>query len=193
MSLRAHDEVLRDWESATLNVGTLDILHHAAEHILESYKRYEVVGKTFDIPPWVIGAIHYREASFDFTTWLANGDPLLRHGKPASTVHVPIGLGPASSWENAAEISLVKMKWHAGMAWDLVSALQRLESYNGMGYYHRGMPSPYIWAGTNHYHTGLFTSDGHFDMVARDKRVGCAAIALELKNRGIEINLIKQV
>lgn len=191
--MRNPKDVWLAWYSAILNPLTANILSDAVQHILKGYTRYENVGKMFGIPAWAIGAIHYRESSFDFTTWLANGDPLMRYGKPAITIHVPTGLGPAFSWENGAELSLAHMKWHAGMNWDLVSALQHLEAYNGMGYFNHNMVSPYIWAGTNHYHNGMFTSDGHFDVAARDKRVGCAAIALGMKMHGIDLKEIPKV
>ncbi len=191
--MRTALEAWKSWETVTLNPLTANLLSNAVQHILDSYKRYENVGHMLGIPAWVVGAIHYREASFDFTSWLANGDPLLRHGKPALTTHVPRGLGPASSWENAAEITFIHLKWHAGMAWDLASALVHLEAYNGMGYYNRGIESPYVWAGTNHYHTGLFNRDGHFDLTLRDKRIGCAAIGLGLKIHGIDLEEIPKV
>lgn len=191
--MRTPLEVWKDWSTVSLNPNTANILSDAVKHILDSYKRYENVGKIMGIPAWAIGAIHYREASFDFTTWLANGDPLLRGGKPVLTTHVPRGLGPAFSWENGAEITLTNIKWHTGMKWDIVSALQHLEAYNGMGYFNHGIRSPYIWAGTNHYQAGMFTSDGHFDTGARDRRVGCAAIALGMKIHGVDLKEIPQV
>lgn len=186
--MRSPIDVWKDWESATLDSNKVQDLTNATKHILAAYSRYDDVGKMFGIPAWVIGAIHYREASFNFTTWLANGDPLMRHGLPAATIHVPKGLGPAPNWEEASMLSLKQMKWHIGMNWDLVSALIHLEEYNGLGYFHHGVPSPYIWSGTSHYFSGKYTSDGHYDPSVHDKQLGCAAIAKALKAQGMDLN-----
>ena len=60
--------------------------------------------------------------------------------------------------------------------WSIGGALTLLEQYNGLGYANRGMPSPYIWASTNQYSHGKYTSDGHFDPHAVDRQIGCAAL-----------------
>lgn len=189
--MRSLKEIWKDWQSLVLNPWDDVEISNTVARVRVNLPRYKEVADMFNMPAWVIGAIHYRESDFDFTTWLANGDPLMRHGKPAVTVHVPKGLGPAFSWENAAELSLVQEKWHSGMSWDLVSALQHLEAYNGWGYYRHGVVSPYIWSGTNHYGTGKYSSDGHYDPGLRDKQLGCAAIALGLKHSGLDLHETK--
>lgn len=185
--MRSSVSVWLDWETCIVHPVRAKELLAAVTHILNDKKRYEAVGSLFGIPFWVIGAIHYRESSFDFTTWLANGDPLYRNGRPAPTNHVPIGLGPAINWESASILSLQHERWSAGMDWDLVSALMHLERYNGLGYYKHMIQSPYIWAGTNHYHSGKYSSDGRFDSSLADKQLGCAAIAQGLKAHGVDL------
>lgn len=180
-------DVWRDWGSCKINPKIGIQFSDAVNHIVTHISRYDAVGKIFDAPGWVIGAIHYRESDFDFDTWLANGDPLMRRGKPARTTHVPSGLGPASDWTDAASISLRHDGWHSGQMWDIARALIRLESYNGMGYYRHGVHSPYIWSGTNHYKMGKYSSDGVYDPNLVDKQLGCAALAIGLKMHGIDI------
>ncbi len=51
-----------------------------------------------------------------------------------------------------------------------------MEMYNGPGYAKRGLPSPYIWAGTNQYAKGKYIADGHFDPNAVDHQLGCAGL-----------------
>lgn len=171
------------WEKATLAPHASAELSDAISAIIANESRYLSVSKIIGVPTWVIGALHYRESSFDFKTWLANGDPLT--GK---TVHMPVGLGPASSWEEGAVISLKHEGWGPGMQWDLANALIHCRDYNGKGYDNRGIESPYIWASTNQYKSGLFTSDGHFDPNKVDHRLGVAAIAIGLKIHGYNLN-----
>jgi hypothetical protein len=51
-----------------------------------------------------------------------------------------------------------------------------LEQYNGLGYASRGLPSPYIWSGTNQYINGKYVADGVFNPDEIDRQLGCAAI-----------------
>ena len=46
------------------------------------------------------------------------------------------------------------------------------ERYNGFGYRASGYASPYVTAGTNLYHRGLYVADGAFDRRAVDQRLG---------------------
>jgi len=122
--------------------------------------------------PWdVVASCHYREAALDFNTCLHNGDPL-----PGPTTHVPKGRGPFNSWEEAAVDSFIDEKHNFPKVWDLDGKLAFCESYNGLGYKKRGLLSPYVWASTNKYRSGLYVADGKFDANKVDQRLGCAAI-----------------
>ncbi len=58
--------------------------------------------------------------------------------------------------------------------------LTNLERYNGLGYAARGLPSPYIWSGTEQYHAGKYVADGVFDPTEVDKQLGCAGLLLTM-------------
>ena len=58
--------------------------------------RYQAVAAKSGVPAQLVAAIHYREGSCNFGTYLHNGDPL---GK--KTVHVPAGI-LVNDWESAA-------------------------------------------------------------------------------------------
>jgi hypothetical protein len=46
-----------------------------------------------------------------------------------------------------------------------------------LGYANKGLPSPYIWSGTDQYEKGKYTSDGKYDPAeAVDEQLGCAGI-----------------
>ncbi len=168
--------------SAQIDATRLPEITKVVYVIMNNRERYRAVGEPFSVPWWVIGALHYRESSFDFNRWLANGDPLSQ-----PTTNTPKGLGPVKSWEEGARLSISAALWNKRMSWDLSSALTHLEAYNGLGYVYHNLCSPYVWAGTNLYTKGKFSADGKYDPELVDKQVGCAAIALILKAKGIEI------
>jgi len=142
--------------------------------IYAKIKSFENVYSKIKIaPPIVIGCIHYRESNFNFQTHLHNGDPLT-----ARTAHVPKGRPPYGeppfSWVESAMDALQLKK--IPDIWDIANTLYYLESYNGFGYRKRGIHSPYLWSGSNHYKKGKFVADGKFDKNAVDKQIGCAVI-----------------
>jgi hypothetical protein len=58
--------------------------------------------------------------------------------------------------------------------------LTMLERYNGLGYANKGIPSPYVWSGTDQYKSGKYVRDGVFDANAVDKQLGCAGLLLAM-------------
>jgi lysozyme family protein len=129
--------------------------------------------------PWpVIAVIHERECSQDWTRSLAQGDPWDR-----VSVHVPAGRGPFKSWEDAAVDALNDCAPYAGRNkdWSIGALLTKLEEYNGLGYAARGVPSPYVWAGTDQYRSGKYVRDGVYDPNVIDSQAGCAGLLMAMK------------
>ena len=153
-------------------------------HLCNVYRpRYEAFAKPLGIPWWFVAVLHCREADFNFHTHLHNGDPLT-----ARTVHVPKGRPvkgmPPFDWEFSAKDALAYEGFLGKNDWSsLPAVLDRLENFNGRGYAHKGLPTPYLWAGTSVQKLGKFTSDGHFDPAVMDSQPGCAGI---LKLLGIK-------
>lgn len=146
--------------------------------------RYQAVAAKTGVPAELIAAIHYRESSMDFGTYLHQGDKL---GKKA--VHVPKNIPIFYVWEDAA-VHALNMKKGLRDALSMnenttdESALTSYaEAYNGMGYSNRGMASPYAYAGTDQYSKGLYVADGKFSKYAKDRRLGVFALT-----RGIDAN-----
>jgi lysozyme family protein len=139
--------------------------------------RYEIVSAETSVPSCVIAVVHEREASQSWAANLAQGDPW-----NAVSVHVPKGQGPFASWEAAAVNALERSPPYAAhwADWSIGGALTLLESYNGLGYAQRGVPSPYLWAGTDQYASGKYVADGHYDPQAIDHQFGCAALLLHM-------------
>jgi lysozyme family protein len=128
--------------------------------------------------PWAFIAVaHERECSQDWAGSLAQGDPWNK-----ISIHVPAGRGPFKSWEEAAVDALVNCAPHAASNkdWSVGGTLTMLEQYNGLGYASRGVPSPYVWAGTDQYRSGKFVRDGVYDPSAVDGQLGCAGLLMAM-------------
>jgi lysozyme family protein len=142
--------------------------------------RYLAIARSAGMPDiaWVFIAVsHYRESSQDFSTNLGQGDPWNR-----VSIHVPAGRGPFKSFEDAAVDALVRCSPFAAKLkdWSIGGMLTNLERYNGIGYANKGIPSPYIWSGTDQYRSGKYVRDGVFDPNTVDKQLGCAGLILTM-------------
>jgi lysozyme family protein len=151
--------------------------------VMAHRSRYEAVASATSVPWWWIGCVHQREASGSFRAHLHNGDPLT-----ARTVHVPAGRpvagSPPFTWETSAADALT-MRGINGAAWTVADALAEAERYNGLGYQHRGLRSPYLWGGTILQQPGKYVADGHFDPTAWDNQIGVAALMSVLAGLGV--------
>lgn len=173
--------VLKLWQRAKMLPKATASHQHMANLAL-TYKKdfYDPVAKTTGIPWYVIAALDMREENFKHTGYLGNGDPLWK-----VTTHVPRGRGPFKTWFEGAIDALTLD--HMAMLppnshWDIVTALIKCEGYNGMGYATKGLPSPYVWAGTTVQVTGKYVADGHFDPNAWDTQPGCAGLFITLRD-----------
>jgi lysozyme family protein len=140
-------------------------------------ERYQAVSKRTGIPWPFIAVTHQRESSQDWSRSLAQGDPWNKR-----STHVPAGRGPFNSWEEAAYDALVNCAPHAARNkdWSIGGLLTLLERYNGVGYVNRGLPSPYLWSGTDQYSRGKYVADGVFDPNEVDKQLGCAGLIMAM-------------
>ncbi|MCK1387383.1 hypothetical protein [Bradyrhizobium sp. 21] len=156
-----------------------------ALRLYKAKPRYQAVERETGVPWPAIAVIHERESSQDWRASLAQGDPWNR-----VSVHVPAGRGPFVSWEAAAIDALVKcppfLARHKD--WSTAAALTALETYNGIGYAARAVPSPYLWSGTNQYRAGKYVRDGVYDPGKVDPQLGCAALMIALMELDPEIS-----
>jgi lysozyme family protein len=140
--------------------------------------RYLYVAGQTGVPWFFIAVAHERESSQNWNGSLAQGDPWNK-----KSVHVPAGRGPFASWEAAAIDALKACPPFAARNtdWSIGGLLTMLEQYNGLGYSIKGIPSPYIWSGTDQYTRGKYVADGKFDASAIDKQLGCAGLILAMQ------------
>lgn len=161
------------WDACKIPESMAPAFRSAASRITANKARYDKVSKLTGVPWWFIGVVHYRESNLNFNTYLGNGQALNK-----KTTIVPKGRGPFASWEDGAVDALVNCAPYAARNrdWSVGGSLAMLEQYNGLGYAGKGLPSPYIWSGTNQYTKGKYVSDGVFSATAVDKQLGCAGI-----------------
>lgn len=147
---------------------------------LQFKDRYMKVGQlacpTEPLPWYFVGLIHHMESGQNFDRHLHNGDPLT-----ARTIHVPIGRpikgNPPFLWDDSAIDALVNvMGYGTPRTWSIPETLDRLEGYNGFGYQHHDVYTPYLWSRTNHYTKGLYVSDGKYNPDAISQQLGVAPI-----------------
>ena len=155
------------------NAKVTDIYTTVSRRLIAGKDRYQAVANRTGVPWFIIAVIHQREASQNWNTQLGQGDPLNK-----VSVHVPRGRGPFKSWEDGAYDALVNCAPYAARwkDWSPGGAMTLLEQYNGLGYAGKGLPSPYVWAGTNQYQKGKYIADGQFDPNYVDKQPGCVAM-----------------
>lgn len=167
------------WRDAKFTRSTQ--INAQAAKIQDNRARYEGVAKKTGVPWDVIGLIHYRESSGDFAGVLHNGQKIIGTGK--KTTLVPKGRGPFATWEDAAVDALFNASPYAAKNtdWSIAGTLDVLERYNGLGYRNKGIPSPYLWAGTDQYEKGKYVKDGVFDPNHVDQQLGVAPILMKLR------------
>lgn len=173
------------WNDAKITRGPE--FANVAKRLVAAKMRYQVIQAQTGVPWFVVAVIHEREASQRWDTQLGQGDPLNR-----VSVHVPKGRGPFKTWEDGAVDALKNCapfaaKWRD---WTPGGTMTLLEEYNGLGYAARGLPSPYVWAGTDQYVRGKYVADGQFDPSAVDRQLGCAGLILAMRQLDPSINFI---
>ena len=142
-------------------------------HWEQNKTRYQQVAAQTDVPPKLIAALHWRESSGKFNTYLHQGDPL---GKPA--VNWPNNIPVFHKWEDAAIHALSMKKYNQqelSIQQDTTNLSQiatYAEAYNGLGYHNKGRQSPYVYAGASPYVSGKYVADSQYDSNHVDKQVG---------------------
>lgn len=167
--------LLELYNQATIKPEHLPELKKITAKILTNLPTYSYVADTVGLPNFIVGALHCREASFNWKTYLGNGDPL-----GEKTVHVPFNRGPFMSWSDGAidalglQVKLQKIEPNGN--WNVVTMLDFCERWNGLGPRKRGFKSGYIWSFTDQYTGGKYVKDGVWDPLAIDKQPGVAAM-----------------
>jgi lysozyme family protein len=134
---------------------------------------------------WFVAIVSEREYGGPphWNRQLGQGDPLaaVSHNDPA-------GRGPFldhpgdtighDAWTRCALDALIDCGPHAAKwtDWTAGGVMTILEEYNGLGYAARGVPSAYVWSGTDQYVSGKYVADHVYRASAVDVQEGCAPI-----------------
>lgn len=165
------DELLA---SIVINSSSMTELKSVCNIIKVNKGEYMAVQDVTGVPWDVVAACHYRESSLDFRGVLHNGEFIIGTGR--KTKLVPAGRGPFLNWKAAAIDAMLIEENKFPKVWNTAGKFDFCERYNGLGYRNKGVPSPYVYAGTNKYKSGLYVADGKYSSSKVDKRLGCAAI-----------------
>jgi lysozyme family protein len=175
LSRLLRQEYQQRFDSARVPAARQEIVAQSVKKILSNRARYERLTKSTTMPWYFLAIIHGLEADFRFDAHLHNGDPLT-----ARTVRVPAGRPaqgkPPFSWEESAMDAIAINRYDKWNDWSIAGMLVVWERYNGLGYRHYGVNSPYVWACTDLYAKGRFVADGKYDANAESRQ--CGAVAL---------------
>lgn len=161
------------WASLVIDPHVRSDVVRRARRILASRARYEPTSRAAGVPWFVIALIYDLEA---------DGDPrkLLTGARQDG----------GTDFDREAVAALrargVTGPWH-----DIPAVARALETWNGLDYRVRGIHSPYLWAGTNHYDAGLYVGDGVWSPKAIPARPGGMAVLramLDLDPSSIDID-----
>jgi len=145
---------------------------HTAARLLAHKDIYQLIEKKTGVPWTLIALTHLRESNNDFGTYLGNGQSLKRKTTIVPKRRGPF-LGPNAFVDGA--IDALKIDGLSSVRdWRLEKELYELEIVNGTGYDGRGLPSPYLWGGTNIQRAGKYTADHVFNAGVWDTQPGCA-------------------
>jgi len=164
-------EYAKQWNAMKVNPGRGAEFDRLATFAINNKARYQTIEQQTTVPWELVAVLHRRESDANFNTYLGNGEPLNR-----VTRLVPKGRGPFKSFEAGAIDALQIDGLSSVKDWRLEKMLYYCEKFNGSGYNNRGLPSPYIWGGTNIQKPGKYVADGQFDPTKMDPQPGCAPI-----------------
>ena len=175
LSQLLRQEYRQRFDAARVSPARQEIVAQSVRKILGNRARYERITKSMTMPWYFLAIIHGLEADFRFDSHLHNGDPLT-----GRTVRVPAGRPargkPPFTWEESAMDAIAVNRYDKWNDWSIAGMLVVWERYNGLGYRHHGVNSPYVWACTDLYAKGRYVADGKYDAHAESRQ--CGAVAL---------------
>jgi lysozyme family protein len=181
------------WASMHLKADRISKFDKIAQVLCltENKMRFQAVTKRLvkdghqPVPWWFIAVVAYREYGGPprWDRQLGQGDPLHSVSR-----NEPAGRGPFydhpgdtiddNAWLRGALDALIDCSPHAAkwLDWSIGGVLTLWEEYNGLGYAMRGVPSAYVWSGTDQYVSGKYVRDRDYRPGVVDAQEGCAAL-----------------
>jgi len=175
------------WVAMNVKASRLPTFDATAKRLCDpdAKSRYQLISTATKVPWFVIAVIHEREASGPphWDKQLAQGDPLNQISE-----HDPEGRGPffnhptdppgQDAFYRGALDALTACAPYATRwrDWTTGGTFTILEEYNGLGYASLGVPSAYVWSGTDQYVSGKYVADHVYRPNVVDVQEGCAPI-----------------
>lgn len=185
-------EYAKQWDDMIINPSRVQEAERAAKYAVANKDIYKRIESITGIPWPMIACDHRRESDREdkagnplFSTYLGNGQDLW-----IKTTIVPIGRGPFIRQSDAGrnDGKLIDAFVVGGVDaytvdhinrvsdWRLEKILYYSELFNGTGYDSRGLPSAYIWGGTNQQKPGKYVGDHRWRGDIMDTQLGVAPI-----------------
>lgn len=189
----------RRWDAMHMKASRIPEFDETAKRLCEPAAKARYQGVTDrlikanmqPVPWWFIAIVSEREYSGPphWDKQLGQGDPLNQISR-----HDPAGRGPFLShpddvtpgndaWTRGCLDALIDCgpyaaKWND---WSAGGTLTLFEEYNGLGYAAKGVPSAYVWSGTDQYVSGKYIADHVYRASAVDVQEGCAPILARMQ------------
>jgi lysozyme family protein len=177
----------KQWDGMNVKAARKAEFDKIAKRLIAHKAEYQEIEKATGVPWAMIAVLHLRESNADFKTYLGNGQSL---GK--RTTIVPKGRGPFKTFKDGAIDALKIDGLSAVKDWRLEKVLYHSELYNGAGYDMRGLPSPYIWGGTDRQRPGTYVADGTWNGRVMDTQPGVAPILQAMMEIDPSINFSRE-
>ncbi len=198
--IRANDA---RWKAMHIKADRIVALDRTAQRLCApaAKGRYQAISDAVWRTPdrwWFVAVVHERECGGPphWDHQLGQGDPLGEVSR-----NVPAGRGPFldhpgdapghDAFHRAALDALIDCQPKAGgwPHWDTMGGvLTILEEYNGLGYAAYGVPSAYVWSGSDQYVSGKFVEDHVYRAGVIDVQEGCAPLLSRMKAFDASIN-----
>jgi lysozyme family protein len=179
------------WQAMKMDPARIGAFDATARRLCDpaAKARYQEIAKATGVPWFVVAVIHEREAGGPphWDKQLGQGDPLDRVSD-----NEPAGRGPffdhpddpplQDAFYRAALDALIDCAPHAARwtDWTPGGTMTILEEYNGLGYANMGVPSAYVWSGTDQYVSGKYIRDHVYRAGVKDVQEGCAPIIMQM-------------
>jgi lysozyme family protein len=161
-----------------MKITRLAVVDATAERLVGDIDagHYDVGCKATGVPVPLAAASFEREASSNFRLNPAQGWPLDEKSKD-----VPYN-GPFSDWTTAqiAAYKIDDLDQIGAANWSWERACYEEELFNGFGYRSHGVPSPYLFGGTNIQKPGKYTTDRGYDPNVMDTQLGVIPMMLRI-------------
>lgn len=182
------------WDAMHMKADRIAAFDATAKRLSEPSAKDRYAGVTerlravglYPVPWWFIAIVSEREYGGPphWDRQLGQGDRLdqVSHNEPAGRgpfLSHPSDTTPGNdAWTRCALDALIDCGPYAAKwtDWSAGGTLTLWEEYNGLGYAARGVPSAYVWSGTDQYVSGKYIADHVYRDSAVDVQEGCAPI-----------------